>query len=245
MTSKVQPGWAVRRKHQCKSTENSRPTWADWVVCCPSQTKWAPIGNTTQCVIEDTKEEVPTQCADPTLVLWKNRDYFCCEPGLIGFENYWKSVGCADVDEVSAGIENRTMKNVEQLGIIPSNSTDSNSSTSISTPSSLPSISSATSEASGSSGSSPSGGVIAGAVVGSVAGLILIVALVWFLARRHYRSKDLSTPQGPFSGHGNFAESSSKHRSSELDATDPRLQGSSIHSPARNELPANPPGQAE
>lgn len=120
MTSKVQPGWAVRRKHQCKSTENSRPTWADWVVCCPSQTKWAPIGNTTQCVIEDTKEEVPTQCADPTLVLWKNRDYFCCEPGLIGFENYWKSVGCADVDEVSAGIENRTMKNVEQLGIIPS-----------------------------------------------------------------------------------------------------------------------------
>lgn len=125
MSSGSRDGWAARRENQCDDYETGVGSWGNWVICCPSGTTLVlDVDNNTGCSTgKNAPANFPTQCADPSLLLYLDpTGYFCCASGLIGFinKNSWK--GCATLNEFNKGREDGTMTRATQSGKSPSKS---------------------------------------------------------------------------------------------------------------------------
>lgn len=67
--------------------------------CCPSDKVIFvdQVTNLARCLdTKDTAQQVPQQCSNSSLTLWKDSlGYFCCDQDLTGFANLDHYKGCA------------------------------------------------------------------------------------------------------------------------------------------------------
>ncbi|PGH16155.1 hypothetical protein AJ79_01922 [Helicocarpus griseus UAMH5409] len=174
-------GYAIRRDGGCLPDEDGEGTWREWHTCCPSGTVKKDYGDNSQCYLKSDQDKsgaVFSRCADPSWSLWEEAGFFCCEPNEIGFTDEKRDVyGCAT---------EATFK-TKYKGYIRAKSHDQPSTSPTSTAAPPPTATApkpSTPKPTAPAESSTNVGGIVGGVVGGVCGVLIILAIVWFLLRR-------------------------------------------------------------
>ncbi|KAJ5705381.1 hypothetical protein N7536_001070 [Penicillium majusculum] len=180
-------GYSLRRNDTCAVDESDCGlTWGSFHICCPGNTICPPsreIGiccpDTTNCI-----DDLDELCADPTADLYfsdQSDGFFCCENDTEGFnKDSGTHVGCAKTEDVhDFGADVKTMRAIIQSA----------------RPTSTSSIMSTSRANNANTDTSHSNtGAIAGGVVGGIAGVVILIALAWYLLRRRKKKAQDSQP---------------------------------------------------
>lgn len=97
--SEMSQGYALRTDSACPvGSFSGGGTWGDWQVCCPTET-YCPGGQENAECLKSGVGGTLSQCANSTWNLFWKDDFFCCEPGKIGFistvDGTYGDFGCA------------------------------------------------------------------------------------------------------------------------------------------------------
>ncbi|KNG87775.1 hypothetical protein ANOM_004629 [Aspergillus nomiae NRRL 13137] len=228
-------GYSLRREKSCRDYETDcGKTWDDFVACCPSDSFCLVGENTCR---KSHFGNVPEQCANGTWNLFHAIDFFCCDQGEFAIKTVKAGnnvpdgyVGCVMSDYPSKDwLSTLTVMRPGTVSSTPTPSATPSSFSTVSTTSSTSTTHTAepttslTPEPSPQS-SSTNTGAIAGGVVGGVAGAAILVALVWFLARRN-KAENVVSPTGVQGASGmrtvDHASKIQRHTVQELDAAPP------------------------